>query len=124
MNMSSPDRRRRERTPIDIDATIITPLASYRGRALDISADGIRVVAPYPVPPDTDIALSLSTKSETLLSGVILWTIEVEREEMPPAFEMGIEAHGFILKEQEAIAPTDRETMIREILSRISKTSD
>jgi hypothetical protein len=121
--MATTERRHLVRHAIDVDATIITPSASLPGRAVDISAGGIRVIATQPVPPDTVVALSLETTSETLLSGMILWTIEVHLDKQPVVYEMGIDAHGFILREQEAIAQADREAMVQEILSRIPTDS-
>lgn len=120
--MTTAERRCIKRYPIAIDATIITPKASIPAKAVDISAGGIRILSPEPIPPDTVIALSLATDDETLLSGYILWVIEFQREEKPPVFEMGIEAHAFILEEQEAICLADRETLVGEILSRVQKT--
>lgn len=120
MTMTNAERRRLKRHPIDVDATIITPSVSIPGRAVDICAGGIRVISPQPVQPDTLIALSLDTNSETLLSGMVLWATEVMLEETPVIYEMGIDAHGFILRDQEAIAQADRETMVQEILTRIS----
>jgi hypothetical protein len=120
--MTTTERRQSTRHPIDIKATIITPTASIPVTAMDICARGIRVLSPEPVPPETDIALSLDTREETLLSGSIIWTIEFKQEGAPPAFEVGIEADAFILKDQEAIGHTDRETFVQEILSRIQKS--
>lgn len=117
--MTITERRLSIRHPIDIEATIITPAASIPVHALDIGAGGIRVLSPEPVVPETDIALSLATREETLLSGSILWSIEVEQTQGPPVFEVGIQADAFILKEQEAIGHADREALVLEILSRV-----
>ena len=113
------ERRSIKRYPIEVDATIITPQASIPARAVDISAGGIRVLSPEPVQPETVVALSLATEEETLLSGYILWVVEYQREENLPIFEIGIEAHAFILKEEEAICLTDRETVIEVITQQI-----
>ena len=118
------ERRSIKRYPIEVDATIITPQASIPARAVDISAGGIRVLSPEPVQPETVVALSLATEEETLLSGYILWVIEYQREENLPVYEMGIEAHAFILEEEEAICLTDRETIVEEVFSRIDKTKN
>ncbi len=117
--MNQTERRVLKRYPIKIDATIITPTRSVSVRTVDIGIGGIRVISPDPILPETDIALSLATREEILLSGSVLWTIEIQREETPPEFEMGIEADAFILKEQEAIGFADRETVVREIISRV-----
>jgi hypothetical protein len=117
--VNTAERRSIRRHPVNINATIITPNASIPARAVDISAGGIRVLSPEPIPPDTVVALSLNTNSETLLSGYILWVVEYQRENKPPLFEIGIESHAFILEEEEAICLADRETLIEEILSRI-----
>jgi hypothetical protein len=118
------ERRRIKRHPIKIEATIITPKASIPAHAVDIGAGGIRVLSPEPIPPETVVALSMATEEETLLSGYILWAIEIQREEKPPVFELGIEAHAFILREQEAICLTDKETVVQEILARVQKTNN
>jgi hypothetical protein len=117
--MINTERRQIPRHLIDIEATIVTPTASIPVHALDISAGGIRVLSPDPVLPETDIVLSLATREETLLSGSVLWTIEIEPKETTPAFEMGIEAYALILNEQEAIGYADREALVREIVSRV-----
>ena len=122
--MTTAERRCIERHLVKIDATIITPRASIPAKAVDISAGGIRVLSPEPVTPDTVVALSLATEDETLLSGYVLWAIEIQRDQNPPIFEMGIEAHAFILKEQEAICLADRETFVGEILQRVDKTNN
>jgi hypothetical protein len=117
--MTDTERRRIPRHPIDIEATVITPAASIPVHAIDISAGGIRILSPDPVLPETDIVLSLATREETLLSGSVLWTIEVEPKDTAPVFEMGIEAYALILNEQEAIGYADREALVREIVSRV-----
>lgn len=119
--MTITEKRLSIRHPIGIEATIITPTASIPVHALDISAGGIRVLSPEPVVPETDIALSLSTREETLLSGSILWAVEVQQPQGPPAFEVGIRADAFIIKEQEAIGSADREALVLEVLSRVRK---
>lgn len=121
--MTTTEKRLSPRHPINIPATIITSTASIPARTLDISAGGIRVLSPVPVMPETDIALSLATGEETLLSGSILWTIEAEQDGTR-SFEVGIEADAFILREQEAIGRADREALVQEILSRVQKSRD
>jgi hypothetical protein len=122
--MTNTERRRTPRHPIDIKATLITPTASVPAHVLDIGSGGIRVLSPDPVLPETDIVLSLATREQTLLSGSILWAIEVQDGDGAPAFEMGIEAEAFILKEQEAIGHADRESLVREIVSRVRREQD
>lgn len=122
--MATTERRLSTRHPINVEATIITPSSSIPARTVDICAGGIRVQSPAPVLPDTDIALSLNTREETLLSGFVLWAIEVAQNEGPPAFEMGIEAEAFILSEHQAIGHAERETLVQEILSRVREKQD
>ena len=119
--MTTTEKRLSTRHPIDIEATVITPSASIPARTLDICTGGIRVLSPEPLHPETDIAISLATREETLLSGSTLWAIEVDSKEGSPAFEVGIEVDAFILKEQEAIGHADREALVREIISRVRK---
>ncbi len=122
--MTTNERRLATRHPIDIEATIITPSASIAARALDICTGGIRVLSPEPVVPETDIALSIATREEILLSGAVQWSVEVEQTDGTPAFEVGIQADAFILKEQEAIGHADRVALVLEILSRVQKKQD
>ncbi len=120
--MMTPERRLTERHPIEIDAVIITPTASVPAQVVDIGAGGIRLISPEPILPETNIALSLATEEETLLSGTILWTLEIHVKNSSPVFEVGIEADAFFLKDQEAIGFSDKETVVREILSRVQRS--
>ena len=117
------ERRLAKRYPIGIDATLITPKASIPVHALDICAGGIRIESPEPVPPELNIALSLATEEETLLSGSILWTLEIKSEAGTPLYEIGIEADAFILRDQEAIGFADKVMLVSEILARVPQTT-
>ena len=83
--MTITERRLATRHPIDIEATIITPTASIAAHALDICTGGIRVLSPEPLVPETDIALSLATREEILLSGAVQWSVEVDQTDGTPA---------------------------------------
>lgn len=122
--MKTNERRLSTRHPIDMSATIITPTTSIPVHTLDICAGGIRVQSPTPVLPETEIALSLDTREETLLKGSVLWAIEVEQKGGSPTFEMGIEADAFILTEQKAIGHADGEALVQEVLSRVREKQD
>jgi hypothetical protein len=113
------ERRLIKRHPIQIDATIITPTTSIKAVTVDISTAGIRVTSPEPILPETDIALSLSTGEETLLSGAILWALEINNKQGKPLYDIGIEVDSVILREHEAIGFADKEVLVTEILSRI-----
>lgn len=117
--MATTEKRLNTRYALDIDATIITSSASIPARVLDISAGGLRIRSPEAVLPETEIVLSLEIEEDTLLSGSVQWTIEIGKKDGTPAFEVGIEANAFIFKDQKAIGHTDRETMLREILTRV-----
>lgn len=116
------ERRLDKRHPLGIDAVIITPSASVPVQTVDISTSGIRVTSPEPVLPETNIALSLATENETLLSGAVRWAIEFTGKDGVPGYEIGIDAHAFILKDREAIGFADREAMVGEIISRVRST--
>ena len=118
------ERRHKKRHPIQIEATIITPTASISGVTVDISINGIRVTSPEPILPETDIALSLATGEETLLSGAILWALETKNKQDVPGYDVGIEIDSVILKDQEAIGFAEKEAIVEEILSRIGQTAD
>ena len=113
------ERRRAKRHPIQIDATIITPADSIPVVTVDISTAGIRVTSPEPILPDTDVAISLATGEETLLSGAVLWALEIDSRADAPRYEVGIEIDSVILKEHEAIGFADREAIVAELLSRV-----
>jgi hypothetical protein len=118
------ERRLIERRPIRIDATIITPTASIAAVTVDISTDGIRITSPEPIFPETDVALSLATGEETLLSGTILWALEIKSKQDAPLYDVGIEVDSVILREHEAIGFVDKEAIVAEILSRIKQTAN
>lgn len=117
------ERRIAQRHPVQIGATVITPTASVAAVTVDISADGIRIASPEPILPETDIALSLATGEETLLSGAILWALETASEQNTPLYHVGIEIDSVILKEREAIGFADKEAIVVEILSRVRQTT-
>ena len=115
------ERRRIKRHPIQIDAVIITPTASIAAVTVDISTDGIRITSPEPILPETDVALSLATGEETLLSGAILWALEINGIQDMPLYDVGIEIDSVILKEHEAIGFAEKEAIVAKILSRVRK---
>jgi hypothetical protein len=116
--MSNQDRRRRRRYKVGIHATIITPTATIPVYVTDISIDGLRVESSDPILPETTIAVSLSLKEETLLTGHVLWSLEGERMGHR-YYQIGIELQGVILKDQEAIGFPPKEALVQEILSRV-----
>ena len=116
------ERRLTKRHPIQIDATIITPTDSISAVTVDISTAGIRITSPEPILPETDVALSLATGEETLLSGAILWALEIESKKDKPLYDIGIEIDSVILRECEAIGFADKEAIVTEILSRVRQT--
>lgn len=118
------ERRLDKRHQLGIDAVIITPTASVPVHTVDISTSGIRVTSPRPVLPETDIALSLATENETLLSGSVLWALEFTGNDGAPYYELGIDAHAFILRDREAIGFTDKEATVLEIISRVRQSAD
>lgn len=119
--MQNQDRRRRDRHKIGIHVTIITPTATIPVYATDISIDGLRVESSDPILPETVIAISLSLKEETLLTGNVLWSLEGERMGRR-YYQIGIEIQGVILKGQEAIGFPPNEVLFQEILSRVDQT--
>jgi hypothetical protein len=91
---------------------------------VDISTDGIRILSPDPILPETDIAISLATGEETLLSGTILWVLETNSKQEAPLYDVGVEIDSIILRERKAIGFAEKETIIAQILSRVQQTAD
>ena len=118
------ERRLKMRHPIRIGAVIITPTASVAAVTVDISTDGIRILSPEPILPETDVALSLATGEETLLSGAVLWALEINGGQEKPSYDVGIEIDSVILRENEAIGFAGKEAIVTEILSRTRKMAD
>ena len=118
------ERRHKKRHPIQIDATIITPTAFIPAVTVNINTEGIRILSPDPILPETDIALSLAIGEETLLSGAILWVLEVNDKQGMTLYDVGIEIESIILKEQEAIGFAEKEAILTQILTRIQQTSE
>lgn len=118
--MQNQDRRRKERLKIGIHATIITPTTTIPVYATDISVDGLRVESSDPILPETVIAISLSLKEETLLTGNVLWSLEGERMGHR-YYQIGIQIQGVILKGQEAIGFPPDEVLFQAILSRVDQ---
>lgn len=116
--MKSQERRRRHRHKVSLHATIITPTVTVPVYVTDISIDGLRVESLDPILPETVIAVSLSLKEETLLTGQVLWALEGERMGNR-YYQIGIEIQGVILKDREAIGFPPKETLVQEILSRV-----
>jgi hypothetical protein len=120
--MQNQDRRRRCRRKIGIHATIITPSVTIPVYVTDISIDGLRVESSEPILPETLIAVSLSLKEETLLTGQALWSLEGERMGHR-YYQVGIEIQGIILKDQDAIGFPLNETLVQEMISRVDPTN-
>jgi hypothetical protein len=120
--MQNQDRRRQRRHKIGIHATIITPTVTIPVYVTDISIDGLRVESSDPILPETVIAVSLSLKEETLLTGHVLWSLEGERMGHR-YFQIGIEIQGIILKSREAIGFPPKEALVQEILSRVDQVN-
>jgi hypothetical protein len=118
------EKRLAKRHPIKVNATVITPTAFIPVITVDINTDGIRITSPDPILPETDVALSLATGEETLLSGAILWVLEIDKKENAPLYDVGIEIDSIILKEHEAIEFADRKATVAKILSRTRQTAD
>ncbi len=117
--MSATDRRASARHPFPTSATVITPEKSIPVMVVDIGPGGIRIQCPEPVLPNTDVALQLATRDETLLSGTVLWTLHLGERNNNRLYEIGIAADAFILRDQEAIGFANRETIVLEIVSRL-----
>lgn len=117
--MVNNDRRRLDRHKIGVHAAIITPDATIPVYAVDISVNGLRVESSDPIFPGTIVAVSLSLKEETLLSGNVLWIIEKTRLGKP-YYEIGIETHAIILKDMEAIGFPKQSLLVQEILAKIA----
>jgi hypothetical protein len=115
----SQERRHMPRYPLHLDALMITPEETLPVQLLDISACGIRLASPEGIPPETDVALSLITGEEILLSGTVLWAMENPPSENFPSYEVGVEAQAFILRDQEIMSVAGKWTAVRDILSRI-----
>jgi hypothetical protein len=115
------ERRLKKRYPVQIDATVITPTASVEVVTVDISTDGLRITSPESILPERDVAISLATGEETLMSGTILWALEISERETP-LYDVGIGIDSLISREREAIGFAEKEALVAEILSRIQRT--
>lgn len=115
------EKRLAKRHPVQIDATIITPTAFVPVVTVDISTDGIRILSPDPILPETDVALSLTTGEETLLSGAILWVLETRDKQGVTLYDVGVEIDSIILNDRKAIGSEEKEAIISEILSRVQQ---
>ncbi|MFH0729887.1 MAG: PilZ domain-containing protein [Pseudomonadota bacterium] len=116
--MQNQERRRRRRHKVSLHASIITPSVTVPVYVTDISIDGLRVESSDPILPETVIAVSLSLKEETLLTGQVLWSLEGQRMGHR-YYQIGIEIQGVILKDSQAIGFPPRETLVQEIISRV-----
>ncbi len=115
--MKTHERRRHRRHKIGIHATLVTPSTTIPVYATDVSIDGIRIVSPDPIPPETAVTLSLAVKEETVLTGHVLWSLE-ELQWGRRGFEIGIEVTAIILRKMRAIGFAEKEALLHEILSR------
>jgi len=115
--------RKQQRYPVKINIKIEKLEKSISATAINISANGLGILASESIPPDTNITIHLMIDKEVVMYGSLQWIKNTFAGSID-SYQMGVRTDIIIFKDVILSESSEKEAAVKEILAIIedSKT--